>query len=276
MYHEFLVNQKIHEDCKIKVNFINCKYLNWSYESFLGPIGDTDTPVFPIVVNNDNAIIEEKPQGRETICKRLPNDSISFMDDYSVPGGFLICVTSPPGYEPKVIKLKNKPTFNDNGFNNVIPTHFEVKSNRVTNQTSILMHVLERAYFGICIEFEKINGQVTNYTRYWFNNPYDLTLSLVDKELSIIEASDIKNLHPTLGFNEVKEFTELVNELIVELNKQVDKNTYECVSYNLKIKLAKFIPLVLGTSSSVVTLIDSYKNAGVLGELLTSLIKLFG
>ncbi len=275
MYHEFLINQKINEHCKIKVYFINCKYLNWSYESFLGPIGNTDTPIFPIVVNNDDIFIEEKPQGRETSCKRLSNDSISFMDDYSVPGGFLICVTSPPGYEPKVIKLKNKPTFLSNGFNNVIPAHFEVKSNRFTNQTSVLMHVLERAYFGICIEFTKVSGQVTNYRRYWFNNPYDLTLSLINKELLIVESSDIEKLHPNLKANEIKELTELINELIEELNKHDDKYVYEYVSANLKNKLAKSIPLILGTSSSIVTLIDSYKNAGVLGELLTSLIKLF-
>lgn len=276
MYHEFLVNQKINEDCKIKVNFIEKEYLNWSYESYLGPTKDTDTPIFPIVVNNTDVFIEEKPQGRETICKRLSTDVISFMDDYSVAGGFLICVTSPAGYEPKMIKLKNKPTFHNNSFNSVIPAHFEVKSNRVTNQTSVLMHVLKRAYFGICIEFTKVDGQVANYRRYWFNNPYDLTLSLIDKELSIIESSDIEKLHPNLETTKLNEFTELINELIGELKRHDDEYAYEYVSDDLKNKLAKFIPLILSTSSSMVTLIDSYKNAGVVGELLTSLIKLFG
>jgi hypothetical protein len=133
MYHEFLVNQRIYEDCKIKVNFIESKYLNWSYETFLGPDRNTDTPIFPIVVNDTDISIQEKSKGRETDCRQLGNDVICFTDDYSVPGGFLICVTSPAGYEPKVIKLKNKPTFNKNEFNNVIPAHFEVKSNRVTN-----------------------------------------------------------------------------------------------------------------------------------------------
>lgn len=272
MYHKYIVNQKINEDCKIKVNFITDEYLNWTYESFFGPTNKTDSPIFPIIVNNE-VLIKEKEPGRETICKRLNDGIIAFSDDYSVPEGFLICVTSPVGYEPKIIKLKNKPTFNNNNFNNVIPAHFEVKSNLVTNQTSVLMHVLSRAYFGIYIEFTRIEGKVKNYKNYWYDNPYDLSLSLVHKELSIINAKEIEMLHPNLPSHVIEEFTKIINELIKELKN--NENEYNHSNYSAKNKFLDIAPKILGTGSSVVTLLDSYKNAGVLGEFLTFLFKLF-
>jgi hypothetical protein len=138
------------------------------------------------------------------------------------------------------------------------------------------MHVLERAYFGISIEFVKINGQVTDYKKYWFNNPYDLTLSLINKDLSVIDSSEIERLHPSLEATKIDELTRLVNELVVKLKTYEDKDAYEYVSNDLMSKLARFMPVLLSTSSSMVTLIDSYKNAGAIGELLTSLVKLFG
>lgn len=276
MYHEFLVNQTITNDCKVKVHFVREDFLNWTYETVLGPNGSTNTPIFPIVLDNKDTVIHAKTKGRETSCRRISSEDICFMDDYSVPGGFLICVTGPPGYEPKIVKLKNKPTIADNDFNRVIPTHFEVKSNKITNQASVLMHVLERVYFGIRIEFTKVDGKISSFNDNWFNSPFDLTLSLVNKQLYIVDKTEISKLHPNLDEQAVSEFTKLINELIEEINKNSEGYSHEFIPSSLKDRISKIFPIVLGTTSSIVTLVDSYKNAGVLGELLTSLVKLFG
>ncbi|MPW27067.1 hypothetical protein GC105_14890 [Alkalibaculum sp. M08DMB] len=270
MYHEFLVNQSIDQNGRVKVNFIDKGYLNWSYETYRGPRGKSDTPIFPIVVSED-ALIQDKPVSRETKCTKLPNGDINFIDDYSVPGGFLICITSPPGYEPNIVKLKNKPTFNNEGYNNVIPAHFEIKSNKALNKSSVLMHVLERACFGVCIEFSKIEGSVKDYERHWFDDPYDLTLNLVNKQFEYVDLQKIQRLHPKLDEKDVQELVEILNELIKKL-----QSGNEVMTRNLKTKLFQLIPKVIAGSSSVVTLIDSYKNVGIIGELLTILVKLFG
>lgn len=270
MYHEFLVNQKIKENTTVEVNFIDHKYLNWSYETFLGPIGNTNTPIFPIVVSNE-ILIQEKPKGRETKCTKLMNGDIHFTDDYSVPGGFLICVTSPSGYKPSILKLKSTSTYRGNDYNNTIPAYFEVKSNKATNVTSVLMHVLERSYFGVSIDFVKFDGSVKDYNDYWFDNPYDLTLSLNDKKFEIIEATDMKILHPKAKDELILKLTEVINELIIGLGQE-----NEPISNDAKIKLFNLVPTLIAGSSSVVTLLDSYRNSGVIGELMTILVKLFG
>lgn len=270
MYHEFLVNQSIDLNGQVKVNFIDEKYINWSYETLLGPHAKTDTPIFPIIVS-ENAFIQERQTGRETKCTKLENGNISFIDDYSVPGGFLICVTSPPGYEPSIVKLKSMPTYNNRGYNDVIPAHFEVKSNRAINKTSVIMHVLERAYFGVCIEFSKIDGIVKNYERYWFNDPYELTLHLVDKQLEIVDFDKIQRLHPNNNEKDIQELVQVLNDIV-----QMLKNENEVMTPSIKEKLSRIIPKIVAGSSSVVTLMDSYKNAGIIGEMLSMLVKLFG
>ncbi len=270
MYHEFLVNQSIDLNGKVKVNFIDEKYINWSYETQLGPRAKTDTPIFPIIVSG-NALIQEKPTGRETKCTKLENGNISFIDDYSVPGGFLICVTSPPGYEPSIVKLKSMPTYSNRGYNDVIPAHFEIKSNRAINKSSVIMHVLERAYFGVCIEFSKIDGVVKNYDRYWFNDPYDLTLHLVNKQFEIVDFDKIHSIHPDHDEQDIHELVQVLNDIV-----QMLKSENEVMTPSIKDKLSRIIPKIVAGSSSAVTLIDSYKNAGIIGELLSTLVKLFG
>lgn len=54
------------------------------------------------------------------------------------------------------------------------------------------------------------------------------------------------------------------------------KNENEVMTPSVKDKLSRIIPKIIAGSSSVVTLMDSYKNAGIIGELLSTLVRLFG
>lgn len=81
----------------------------------------------------------------------------------------------------------------------------------------------------------------------------------------------MQTLHPNVEKKDIQELVEVINELIKEVQSE-----NEVVTQNLKVKLLQLIPKLIAGGSSVVTLIDSYKNAGVIGELLTILVKLFG
>lgn len=113
MYHEYVLVQKIQENARLKVYLAHQDCINWTYETSRMPNIKTDTPFFPLIIEDKTIQINEKSIGKETSCYKTGQKRICFSDDYSVPGGFLICITGPIGYIPTVVKFKKKPMILD-------------------------------------------------------------------------------------------------------------------------------------------------------------------
>ena len=275
MYQNFVLVQKIQENSKLGVYFAQHDYINWTYEEFRKPTLKTDTPLFPIIINDDNVRINEKPVGRETSCIRVAPKKIRFADDYSVPEGFLICITGPIGFMPTVIKFKQKPLIMSEDYNKHIPGHFEVLTNKSTRQASILMHILRRSYFGITVDFEESERGFDRSLRTHFYDTFEMTLSLINGKIENITTTQINQLLPDIGQEQLIKLETVLNELIDYMKNSRECGEIKSIPTNIKTKISQTMNSIISESSSIVTIVDSYYNNGFAAELIKSMINFF-
>lgn len=273
MYHDFILVQSINMHGELKVHFAQKQYINWSYEDRIGATKKTNTPMFPIILSDESILIQEQNIGIETNCFKTTKNVIKFSDDYSIPGGFLICITGPEGYIPSLVKFKENPSISSRNFNKNINGYFEMKMNYTTKQASILLHILERAYFGLTVDFESAPSTF-NYLKYRnLNDPFDITFSLFGGEIKNVEYSQIKNIYPELKHEDLNELTEILNELAFyfkENNVQHDEERNK-----LKHRISKFVLNTISLTSSSVTLIDASSENGLIAKLIESMFNYF-
>lgn len=275
MYHNFVLVQKIQENSGLSVYFAKNDYINWTYEELRKPTSKTDTPLFPIIINDDNVQINEKKVGRETSCIRVNTKKIRFSDDYSIPEGFLICISGPIGYMPTVIKFKQKPLIMSEDYNKNIPGHFEILTNRSTRQASIIMHVLRRSYFGITVDFEESERGFDKSLRKNFYDPFDMTLSLINGKIENITTTQVSQLLPGVEHEQLIKLTTVLNELVGYMKNSSEGKEDKSIPINIKEKIYEVMNGLMSASSSVVTIVDSYHNNGFAAELIKSLVNFF-
>lgn len=274
MYHNFVLVQKIQENSRLNVYFAQNDYINWTYEEFKKPTSKTDTPLFPIIIDDDNVRIKKKQVGRETSCIRVNSKKIRFSDDYSVAEGFLICITGPAGYMPTVIKFKQKPLIMHEGFNEHIPGNFEILANKSTRQASIIMHILTRSYFGITVDFEESPKGFDRSLRTQFYDTFDMTVSLINGNIENITTTEVNQLLPVIGQDQCIELVTVLNELIDHM-KSSSKCDIKSIPTDIKNKVSQVMNMIISSSSSIVTVVDSYHNNGFAAELIKSLVSFF-
>jgi len=271
MYHNYVLVQKINENAILNVYFASSQYLNWTYETKRKPNERTNSPMFPIVINDKGINIVEKPKGNETSCFKVTPTKIRFSDDYGVPEGFLICVTGPEGYMPSLLKFKQKPSINLSGYNNIIPGQFEILVNETTRQASVIMHTTQRALYGVCIDFDKKDGNFKAIRKTSYYDPFDLTLSLIDGKVENVSSSQVKEVLPELPEEQLGKLVESLNELVDFLKSPDFTENYREIPKDLKTKVLNVFSGIISTGSAAVTIADSYINNGAVGQLIKTI-----
>lgn len=275
MYHNFVLVQKIEDSARLKVYFVKQEYINWSYERVRSPLAKTDTPIFPLIINDTDVHITEKSVGRETSCIKVTPNKIRFSDDYGVPEGFLICITGPVGYMPTIVKFKKKSMIFGDDYNSQTPGYYEVLMNKSTKQASILMHTLSRAYFGISVDFEVNEGGFDRNIRSHYGDPFDMTLSLINGRVENVTASQVKQLIPDLSKDQEVTLVEVLNELVEFLKSSNETHENNKIPSSIKNKISQTIGSIISSSSSIVTIVDSYGNKGFVAELVKAVFNTF-
>lgn len=275
MYHNFVLVQKIEESARLKVYFVKQEYINWTYERIRLPIPKTDTPLFPIIINDEDVQIVEKPVGRETSCIKVAPKKIRFSDDYSVPDGFLICITGPVGYMPSIVKFKKKSMIFDDSYNSQTPGYYDVLMNKSTKQASILMHTLGRACFGISVDFEESVDGFDRNMRSRYADPFDITLSLINGRVETVTSSEVKQLIPNLSKEQEAILVNVLNEVVELLRNANESQVYPEIPLSTKNKISQTINGIISSSSSITTLVDSYHNKGFVAELIKAVFTTF-
>lgn len=271
MYHNFLLVQKVNEHADFKVHFATGQYINWTYETMRSPSKKLNNPMFPIIITDQSVTIQEKPKGRETSCYRISENKIRFIDDYGVPDGFLICVTGPEGYLPKLIKFGPKPNVYMEGFPHRNPGIFDFYVNATTREASILVHTTERSLFSMAVDFEKYDGDFSVNRSTNYHDAFDLTIALNAGRFETVTKKDVRDILPNILESESEKLVEVMNELIDHLNTKKDRS----IPSSLKFKIAHVFNSVLATSSATVTVVDSYMNNGSVGKMIKTLIEYF-
>jgi hypothetical protein len=271
MYHNFVLVQKIDERADYKVYFAAQQYINWTYETIRRPETKLNNPMFPIVIADNGVAIQEKPKGRETSCYRISENKIRFIDDYGVPEGFLICVTGPEGYMPRLIKFGQKPNVNMNGYLHTNPGIFDFYINATTKQASILVHTTQRSLFSMAIDFEKHDSDFDLHRRTNYYDAFDLTIALNAGKFEEVTKTEVRNILPSILESQSEEIVQVMNELINHLKTKQDNS----IPDNLRLKIASVFNSLLSTSSAAVTIVDSYVNNGSVGKMIKTLIEYF-
>lgn len=281
MYHNYLLVQKIQkikQNTILNIYFASSQYINWTYETKRKPTESINNPIFPIVIRDNGINIEKKQKGNETSCYNINPTKIRFLDDYSVPEGFLICVTGPEGYMPSLVKFKQKPSinlsgYNLSGYNNTIPCQFEVLLNETTRQASVLMHTNQRVFYGVCIDFDKKDGDFKAIRKPSRYDPFDLTISLIDGKIENVSLSQVKNVLPDVPEDKLDKLVKSLNELADFLkNSDFAENYCSEIPKDLKNKILNLFSEIISTGSAAVTIADSYINNGVVGQLIKTII----
>jgi|GEM_PF-6428306 len=271
MYHNFVLVQKINELADFKVYFASEQYINWTYETRRKPETKSINPMFPLVITDNGVVIKEKPKGRETSCYRISNNKVRFIDDYGVPEGFLICVTGPEGYMPRLIKFGQKPNVNMEGYSHANPGIFDFYVNAITKQASILVHTTQRSLFSMAIDFEKHDGDFDLGRRTSYNDAFDLTLALNAGRFDVVTKKEVRDILPNIVDSQSEEIAKVINELVNHLNA----NQCNELPDNLRVKITSVFNSVLSTSSAAVTVADSYGNNGSVGQVIKTLVEYF-
>lgn len=235
------------------------------------PSTKLNNPMFPIIISDENVTIQEKPKGRETSCYRISENKIRFIDDYGVPEGFLICVTGPVGYMPKLIKFGPKPNVYMDGFSHKNPGIFDFYVNTATKEASILVHTTERSLFSMAVDFERYDGDFSAHRKTSYYDAFDLTIALNAGRFETVTKKDVRDIIPNILDSQSEAIVEVMNELINHLNTKQDS----CIPNSLKSKLANVFNGVISTSSATVTIVDSYMNNGSVGQMIKTLIEYF-
>lgn len=147
--------------------------------------------------------------------------------------------------------------------------------NRSTKQASLLMHILERSYFGISIDFDENENGFNRCLRKDYNDPFDITVSLVDGTIEKATVLQVSNLMPDLNQELVGKLVEGINELIEYLKYPVNDYDSIIVPPKIKEKLSHTICSAIAISSSITTLVDSYDNNGFVSNLIKALFNFF-
>lgn len=271
MYHNFILVQKIDENADYKVFFAAKQYVNWTYETIRKPHTKFNNPMFPLVINDKEVEIQEKPKGRETSCFKISDNRIRFIDDYGVPEGFIICVTGPVGYMPRFIKFGHKPNINMNGYSHCNPGMFDFYVNATTKQASILVHTTQRSLFSMAIDFEKHDGSFDLHRRTNYYDAFDLTIALNAGKFEEVSKTEVRNILPGILETQSEQIVQVMNELINHLKTKQE----ESLPSNLRLNMASVFNSLLSSSSAAVTIVDSYVNNGSVGKMIKTLIEYF-
>lgn len=276
MYSRYAVIQKIDLEGKVKVFQAEKENMNWTFEYRRKAISSDNKDIFPFVIEDFVKLKERKP-GAETCVYKTSDNDIRFCDDYCVPAGFVICILSPIGYVPSMIKFKEK-TAIPLGLQNcsmLNPGYIQIYSNKSINQSGIVMFTTQNSFFSIGIDFSRRLDKYPSNTCAGYADTFEASVNLVDGEKTYLTLNDIQNICKGYeSIHNIDEFLNAINE-IVDVLKSSSIKEKESRLKSAKEKIESIMQGTLGVGGSIVTIADSVNNQGFAYNMLKTLFGFF-
>jgi hypothetical protein len=259
-----IVIQDIKENGRIRVSQVSSQYFQWTFETRRDS-NKTDKEYFPFRITGD--INEDKRfAGAETQII-VENGKIIFTDDYGLPGGFVIGILFPKNYIPDIIKFKDKP-FIPVGFAGQVstlpPGQIQIFYNHIAKRSAIVFNIHQNICFGFkCVAIKIADGQFPSSENQLVEDFFDIYLSRELLSVDSIKNEDLKIINETLNNTDLKELNASLNEILNYL-KLGEKGQAISIIKGLENKILNGFGLL----GSMTTIIDSYKNGGIIEKFV--------
>jgi len=269
MITKHIVIQKIEEDGQVGVFQISSDYFQWTFETSRTKT-DEDTDYFPFNITGDINIINRRP-GAETKTYKKENE-ITFVDDYSVPGGFVIAILFPKNHIPDIIKFKDPP-FIPAGIGGQVTTNppgqFRIFYNRLEKQSAIVFNIHNNICFGFkCIAKKVTDENFPKNESIIADDFFDISISTELLNIETIQNEDLKIINETLNKTDLDEINKTLNEILQSL-----KSGQKTKAKSLIASLGQTVLTGTGLASNLTTIIDSYKNAGIAQQFVGRILE---
>lgn len=254
-----IIIQDIKEDGQIEVFQISSQYFQWTFET-RRDVSEKDKDYFPFIITGDINEIR-RAAGAETRLI-VEKDKITFIDDYGIPGGFVIGILFPKNYIPDIIKFKDKP-FIPVGFagqvSTVPPGQIQIFYNQIAKRCAIVFNIHQSTCFGFKTIATKISDDLFPHNENLYAEDFfDISISRDLLSVDSIKNEDLKIINETLNDTDLKELNDSLNEILNCL-----KTGRKGQAISLVKRLESKVLNGVGLASSLTTIIDSYKNGGV-------------
>ncbi|GET34631.1 hypothetical protein PbJCM13498_34940 [Prolixibacter bellariivorans] len=269
MITKHIVIQKIEENGTIDVFQISSDYLQWTFET-RRTIEESDKEYFPFVINGNINIIRRKAGAETKITAQ--KDKIAFIDDYGLPGGFVVGILFPKNFIPDIIKFKDKP-FIPVGLAGQVsttpPGQIQILYNQLEKRCAIIMNIHYPICFGFKCIAQKVKKELFPHSEETYAEDFfDILLSREMLDVEAIKNEDLKIINETLNETDLNDLNESLNEILYSL-KSGEKSQALSVIKNIEGKIMNGSAL----AGTLTTIIDSYQNGGITEQFVGSILK---
>lgn len=271
MFTERLLVQRIEDNGKFKQLLSSQGQFGWRFLS--GRKRSTNNgDIFPIEVDDDIFFHEVKKGPETIIIADKKKRTVFFQDNYAVLKGFTIAVILPQNYIPISISFGEKtmiPTGNRAKAGS--PGYFDILYNNIEKNVVVIFNIYENTYF----QFSCLGIQAKDDYRWrtgCFKSDADAVIkinALEDKAITIEDVIKVqKHFKDDTNLEEV---TQLLNEL-VEIANEFNIDDDYSREEQIKKKIGTLLNTNISLVSSIVSLVDSYINGGIVERAISSLL----
>ncbi len=208
-----------------------------------------NNPTFPLNVNNADFNIV--PQGQETKVHCANESVIYFSERYgSLPEGFLIAITFPQGFLPKVFKFAENTMIPTGHTSTQSPGYAKLWTDNTTRNSVITFEISSRSAFSFKCTAKKTDD-FPSEPQHPFMVDFVPGLGFMETHPIEISQQDLLVYEDSLSENtDIAELTKLINTLINKSEReQLNDNEQDDILTRIKESLA--------TGASIVTLTQS-------------------
>ena len=269
MITKHIVIQKIEENGAIDVFQISSDYFQWTYETRRTKL-ETDKEYFPFIINGD---INELKRNAGSETKIIPEKGkITFIDDYGLPGGFVVGILFPENFVPDIIKFKDKP-FVPVGFAGQVsttpPGQIQILYNQLERRSAIIMNIHHSICFGFkCIAKKIENDNFPHSEEIYAEDFFDITISREMLSVEAIQNEDLKIINEILNETDLKDLNDSLNDILTCLKSGKKPQAFSIIK-----QIEHKIMNGSSIAGSLTTIIDSYQNGGAIEQFVGNILK---
>lgn len=266
MFTKYILIQKLNENGWFEQYFSGGGEYVWHHLN-RREIDTDDTRIFPVSVSG-KCNFESVPQGRETTYVVSSNNkTFKYIENYAVQDGFMIAVRMPKGYIPLTLGFGEKVKLPFGEEKSVSPGYIEVLYNEIEKICTVVFTINKQTNFQFkctgCFCEDNYPTSLNNYT----GTPMNAVIKAHSDSVKAVTSKDL------LAFSEyfskdadLDNTALLINEIKNILNEENDVDEG---------KIRKHLTELLGmvnTSSSFVTLVDSYNSGNAVYKFITAIL----
>jgi len=266
MFTKYILVQRLNENRRFEQYFSGVGEYVWHHIT-RKEIDSDDTRIFPISISG-NYNFQSVPQGRETTYIVDPNrKTFKYTENYSVQEGFMIAVRMPKGYIPLTLGFGERVKLPFGDEKSVSPGYIEVLYNQIEKICTVVFTINNQTNFQFnctgCVCEGNYPTSLNNYS----GTPINAVIKAHTNDVKAITNKDLEIFSEYFLENTDFEDTALlINNIkgILDEENHIDEEKV----HNYLNKLLG----VINTSSSFVTLIDSYNSGNSAHKLIAAIL----